>query len=173
MSDYEGHKGKLRQVLPRENETFKEMCKRISFENGAREDSYYEGWFDELYEKYIRDVEVLYEVFDHVKFDPSDSYCNISENEDGTKSFQTIFYNGGTGMGEMVIDKIRKDRLRETETIIEVGMDSVEAYVTRDGKKVETFNLLAEDYAYTLAQKEASKLKAKLEKEGYAKVTLK
>lgn len=110
MSDYESHEGKIRKVIPREGENFQELCKRISLEKGAKEEDYYVGYlFDELYDIYVRgNDETLYEVFDHSKRDPSASYCDFIDNGDGTFSFSTMFYNGGTCLSEMLGKKLKK-----------------------------------------------------------------
>lgn len=109
MSDYESHTGKLRKVEPKENETFEQLCKRLWIENGKPEDEYREGGlFGEFYEKYINDNdETVWEIFDHEDLgDADDMFCRISDNKDGTYSFHTRFYNGGTCLSEMIEDEI-------------------------------------------------------------------
>jgi hypothetical protein len=115
MSDYESHTGKLRKVLPQENETFEQLCKRLWIAEALKgdeytEDDYKEGaLFSDFYEKFInQNDEFVWEVFDHKELgDEDDSFCRINDNKDGTYSFHTRFYNGGTCMSEMLEDEIK------------------------------------------------------------------
>ena len=110
MSDYESHSGKLRLVEAKENETFEQQCKRLWIENGQDESEYEEGeLFSEFYEKYFHVKGRVWEVFEHEEFgDDEDMFCRLHDNKDGTLSFHTRFYNGGTCMSEMVEDELEK-----------------------------------------------------------------
>ena len=116
MSDYESHTGKLRKVEPKENETFEQLCKRLWIEESQKGDEYTEedykegSLFGDYYEKYINDNdESVLEIFDHEKEDDSDgTVCKIFKNTDGTYSFYTHFYNGGTDLSEMIQDGLKK-----------------------------------------------------------------
>jgi hypothetical protein len=109
MSDYEAHTGKIRKLEPLEGETYEQQCKRLYFEKGGKGE-YYEGaLFDEFYDDFIRvNKNVLYEVFDHEEKDYDDMFCDLTDNGDGTYSFTTRFYNGGTCMSEMVEHELKK-----------------------------------------------------------------
>lgn len=109
MSDYESHKGKIRKVLPQGIETFEEMCKRLWVENGKKEEDYYERvLFDEFYDKYLKIKGICWEVFEHEdRGDADDQFCQLHDNGDGTFSFHTRFYNGGTGLSEMLADELK------------------------------------------------------------------
>lgn len=109
MSDYESHSGKIRILEPNKNETFEDQCKRLWVENGKLIESYDKGeLFNEFYEKYLRINGKIWEVFDHKSLgDDDDSFCRIHDNKDGTFSFHTRFYNGGTGMSEMIADELK------------------------------------------------------------------
>lgn len=111
MSDYESHTGKLKKVLPNENETFEQLCKRLWIENGKQNESDYEegSLFSDFSEKYINQKDkFVWEVFDHEELgEEDDMFCNIHDNKDGTYSFHTRFYNGGTYLGEMLEDEIK------------------------------------------------------------------
>ena len=109
MSDYESHIGKIRKVIPNANETFEELSKRLSLENGCEEDLYYEGYlFDEFYDKFIKVDKTIFEIFDHKEKDYDDCSCEITDNNNGTFSFSTRFYNGGTCLSEMIGDELKK-----------------------------------------------------------------
>lgn len=105
MSDYESHSGKLRRVPMKENETLEQLKKRIWAERGHSEEDYFDedDFLDEYYNVFIEVNGILWELFDHKKKDdPYDSYCNLHDNGDGTFSFDTRYYNGGTCMREMI-----------------------------------------------------------------------
>ena len=114
MSDYESHTGKLRKVEPKENETFEQLCKRLWIEESQKGDEYTEADYEEgslfgdYHEKYINDNdESVWEIFDHKDLgEDEDMFCRIHDNKDGTFSFHTRFYNGGTSLGEMIEDEI-------------------------------------------------------------------
>ena len=111
MSDYESHMGKLRLLQPNENETFEEQCKRLWIEESQfTPEDYEEGdLFDDYYEKFININGKLWEIFDHEELgDEDDMFCRLHDNKDGTFSFHTRFYNGGTYLGEMISDELEK-----------------------------------------------------------------
>jgi len=109
MSDYEQHFGKLRLVPQEEGQTMDELCKSLWVKEGQSADDYEEPstLFDEYYEKYIMVDGKLWEVFDHTESD-DDTDFHIADNKDGTYTFQTRFYNGGTCLSEMLEDAIKK-----------------------------------------------------------------
>lgn len=114
MSDYESHSGKLRKVLPNEGETFEQLCKRLWNEEAINGDEYTEedyeegGLFSDFSEKFISDDDkAVWEIFDHEELgEDEDAFCKIHENKDGTYSFHSRFYNGGTCLSEMIEDSI-------------------------------------------------------------------
>lgn len=110
MSDYESHSGKLRLVKPLENETFEEQCKRLWVENGKEGEYFNVGeFFDELYEKYLNVNDKLWEIIEHKEYgDEDDMFCRLYDNKDGTFSFHTRFYNGGTYLTEMVTEALER-----------------------------------------------------------------
>src|ERR1035437_8043277 len=104
MSDYESHTGKLRIAEPMNNETFEEKCKRLWVENGKSIEDYDKGeLFCDFYNKYLNVGGKIWEIFDHEDLgEEEDSFCNMHDNKDGTFSFHTRFYNGGTCLSEML-----------------------------------------------------------------------
>lgn len=64
---------------------------------------------DEVYKgKFIAINGELYELIDHVEEDECYGFMNFNENEDGTFSFSTLFYNGETCLTEMLGEEIAK-----------------------------------------------------------------
>lgn len=116
MSDYESHSGKIRKVQPQDNELFEDTCKRLWLENGKSEEDYCEGeLFNEFYKKYINvNDESIWEIFEHQDLgEEEDMFCRLHDNKDGTFSFHTRYYNGGTCMTEMIADSLEeKEKLK-------------------------------------------------------------
>ncbi len=111
MSDYESHSGKLRIVELKENETKEQLCKRLWIENEQSEEDFKNesSLFEEFYNKYFDVNDKVWEVIEHKKMgDEDDMFCNLHDNKDGTYSFHTRFYNGGTCMSEMVTEVLEK-----------------------------------------------------------------
>lgn len=112
MSDYESHTGKIKKVEPRENESFEQLCRRLWVDNGQEIEQYKDegDLFGEFYEKYLNvNDESVWEIVDHEdNGDDEDSFCKLHDNKDGTFSFHTRFYNGGTCMSEMLEYELKK-----------------------------------------------------------------
>lgn len=113
MSDYESHSGKLKLLKRNEDETFEAQCQRLWLENGKDLENYdYKNdLFNEFSKKYIKHGDDIYEMIDYENLEDEDSFCRINKNEDGTLSFHTRFYNGGTWLGEMIeygLNKFKK-----------------------------------------------------------------
>lgn len=105
MSDYESHIGKLRKVDLQEKtreEFFKLKCEEAGYNEMKGSD-----WQDtalyyaDFYEKYFVVNDEVWELFDHVEPDSFDG-INIIDNKDGSYSFSTTFYNGGTCLSEVL-----------------------------------------------------------------------
>ena len=108
MSDYETHSGKLRLLEPQNGETLEEQCKRLWIEIGEKEEEYGDksDLLDEYYEEFIEINESVYQVFDHKESEDQDMFCKLNKNPDGSYSFYTRFYNGGTCLSEMLKDGV-------------------------------------------------------------------
>lgn len=111
MSETENHKGKLRIVPLLDGESLEEQCQRIAIVNNFEFDSrYHYTWKecinDEGYNKFIVVKNILFEIYDHKRFD--DYSFEITEDPDGTYSFVGSFYNGGTCLNEILEDELSK-----------------------------------------------------------------
>ena len=103
MSRTEAHIGKIRKVDVLEDETFEQICLRLWLAEGEKEELYDKGeLFDEYSEKYMRLNGEVWEVIEDKEFDPEDSYCELTFNEDGSVSYSSVFYNGGACLAEMI-----------------------------------------------------------------------
>lgn len=111
MSDYKSHTGKLIKIEPKEGESLDDLCQRLWVENGKSLESFdSDDFFDDLYEKYINVNDVVWEIFEHEELgDEDDMFCKVHDNKDGTYSFHTRFYNGGTYLTEMLEAGIKEN----------------------------------------------------------------
>ena len=106
MSDYKRQTGKIRKVIPNENETLEELIERIKIENNVTD-------LDDIdvipyQQKYIITTDSLYEILECEKKDAYDSFCDLNDNKDGTYSFHAYYYDGGTYLNEMIENEIYK-----------------------------------------------------------------
>ena len=108
MSSTEFMMGKLRLVEPRENETIDQLKVRLWTEMGNNPEEFEYGGFelsDDIgyvsLDQYIQLKGKIYEIFDYVSSDSSDS-CEITKNDDGTFSFTAVYYTGNTSAQEMI-----------------------------------------------------------------------
>lgn len=115
MSDYQSNSGKIKLVEPKEGESFEQQCQRLWFENGMKEEDYSEGeLFEEFHKKYIEVKDTVWEILEEKNEEEEDMFCTLHKNVDGTYSFYTRFYNGGTCMSEMIQDAI-KQKMKKNE----------------------------------------------------------
>lgn len=110
MSDYESHIGKLRKVNLQEKtreEFFKEKCEEADYTEmkGSDWQDTALSYVDDVYEKYFVVNDEVWELFDHMQPDSWDG-IHIVDNKDGTYSFSTTFYNGGTYLNEVLEEAI-------------------------------------------------------------------
>lgn len=109
MSNTEFHFGKIRKVNlegKTKEEFFQEKCQELGI-NELKAKTWYEtlGWTDE-YENYYLSREDIWEVFEHKEMDDQ-GYFKMLDNKDGTYTFMTSFYNGGTCLGEILEEEIQ------------------------------------------------------------------
>lgn len=112
MSDYNTREGKLKRVNL-ENETILDAMKRILTENNEFKstESVESDFMDLYWEKYIKSKTNLYEIIEHKKLEHEDMFCKLTKNPDGTISYYTTYYNGGTCESEMVEDELDREGL--------------------------------------------------------------
>lgn len=109
MSDYESHSGKVRLLYLNPGETFEEQCLRLWLASGKEEKDYSKGeLFSEFGEDYLKVGEQIWEILEHEDLGDEDMFCRLQDNGDGSFSFYTRFYNGGTCLTEMIEDEIKK-----------------------------------------------------------------
>ena len=109
MSREEQHKGKVSKVIvpPDFQGTFDEECQWLWAVEGRNSEDYYEGClFDEFYKKYLHTNTEIWQILENEEFDEDGYYCNLTDNEDGTYSYITRFYNDGTDIIEMLAEEL-------------------------------------------------------------------
>lgn len=114
MSDYETRKGRCKEVMKHDNESYSEFCIRLIKTYSSKKDDI--SNFDEedlrwyLYEENIavlkkdRAYVIVYE--DNI--DDYEDIFHASKNEDGTIDFLLRYYNGGSSFDEALIIAINK-----------------------------------------------------------------
>ena len=111
MSDTELHIGKLIKVSE-ENETLNQTLLRILNEKKVdysdSDDTLFNILkdFEDNYNKYFIFKNELYFAEDTEPVDSGDAFCELTKNEDGSISYVTSFYNGGTCFTEMIEDEL-------------------------------------------------------------------
>lgn len=114
MSKVETHIGKLKRV-DLLGKTQEEYATEQMVDKGERP-SYHKtnlNWFleymdDEEDEQYYAGVHSLWKTVEHKELDADDDINDLKENQDGTISFTTRFYNGGGCLSEMLETGLRK-----------------------------------------------------------------
>lgn len=106
MSQNEFHTGKLVPV-DLGGKTIEEFAEEICKESGiSKISSYHDSWLEEFRygpaeEKYFIIDGEIYEMVEHLESD-DDYFVHMIRNNDGSISFSTQFYNGGTCLSEVV-----------------------------------------------------------------------
>jgi hypothetical protein len=83
--------------------------------NGLGKDTlptYYDSWIkylcNEYYYEFLYIKGTLFKFVEYTDVSDESDYCHIKDNKDGTYSFITSFYNGGTCLQEMLEDGLKK-----------------------------------------------------------------
>lgn len=112
MSDYETHYGKLRKV-DLQGKTIEEFFEQKCKEEGIEKSKFFET-FEEAYQfetdnyyKYTRVGDDIWELFDHIESDDLD-HANLINNNDGTYTLSTTFYNGGVCLSDIIEEELSK-----------------------------------------------------------------
>lgn len=112
MSDYETHRGKMRQVKPYDGETTVALCTRLCLQNNIDpQDDPIDSLLDQLYDKFFLVGKT--QVWEILEDEESEyvEHCDIFPMSDETFSFSTTFYNGGTCLSEMLGHEILKQKI--------------------------------------------------------------
>ena len=112
MSEQETIKGKIKKV-DLQGKTLEEWAKEYVCTNYTvlAIPSVYNSWLEILlnvfHERfYLYNNETLFEFIEKTEIDDS-YFCFIEDNKDGTYSFYTSYYNGGTCLQECLDDKFK------------------------------------------------------------------
>ncbi|MES2382451.1 MAG: hypothetical protein V4538_15495 [Bacteroidota bacterium] len=106
MSDNELHIGILKKVEKLDDDTIEMVIIRIlnneKIDYHDLEESLFDILKDNFYDKYFVFKGELYYAEDTEPHDSGDAFCELNKNEDGSISYVTSFYNGGTCFSEMI-----------------------------------------------------------------------
>jgi len=110
MSSTETHFGKLKKV---ETDSIEGWCKEKCFKKGVVElSSYNKDWQEQLLDEDYESVFIvngeIWETIEHTEYSEDDDLCIFTKNEDGTVTFATQFYNGGTCLSEIIEEELTK-----------------------------------------------------------------
>lgn len=110
MSQNEFHTGKL-ALVDLKGKTAEQFAEETCKASGISEiSSYHDTWLEEFkyelgYERYFIVDGEIYEMIDHSESD-DEYFVHMNRNEDGTISFSSQFYNGGTCLSEIIEESI-------------------------------------------------------------------
>ena len=112
MSHTETHIGKLRKV-DLKGLTIEQWAKAKCREKAITDLEHYDTWKEALLDSgkfytYFFVNDDVYEKFEHIEIEEGDDIDVLTPNNDGTYSFVMQFYNGGTYLGEMIEDALKK-----------------------------------------------------------------
>lgn len=114
MSETVLYIGKLKPVekLLNVDETFEERCKRILKEHNYLElndycDSWEEMLCDELYDEYVIVDEDIYKIVEKNYRSIDDDVFEAHINNDGTISYEVMYYNGGCSFNEAIEEALQ------------------------------------------------------------------
>ena len=104
MSEMVHYNGKLKLVNRLSNETLEDQCKRLleADEVSKYYSSYREMFEDILYDTYIINNDVIYEVLSKKRHEYDENIFIMKDNKDGTYDYEVMYYNGGCGFNEAV-----------------------------------------------------------------------
>lgn len=106
MSSDEFHKGRLKELKnlrgKLSNNCLEELKKLDPNLYYDEDDDYFDS--DIIFK--VKDR--YFQLFDHNEIKDDSYHSNMSKNEDGTYSFSTLFYNGGTCLSEELEEMIHK-----------------------------------------------------------------
>jgi len=119
MSEVVHFRGKLQEVIAKDNESMQDVAKRILDEALVEKKDYHEDYIECLldtsyknvkgyYSEYVLINERLYKVIDCESIDPDDDIIKAEVNPDKTISFEVKYYNGGCGFDEAVEEAVNK-----------------------------------------------------------------
>jgi hypothetical protein len=103
MSEVVHYRGTLTRVEKLESESLEDQCKRLS--GNKRLQSYHDSYQEQLVHDNYQDYVILDDVLYSVKkqdIDPDEDISRMTENEDGTLSFEVKYYNGGCSFDEAI-----------------------------------------------------------------------
>ena len=124
MSQTEFHFGKLRKV-DLQGLSLEEYCEIKCNERGITELTKYSNtWVQKFRDEFFYNIktykaeffiyqEDLYEIFDHQEEQDDFCFMKLIPNSDGTLTFCSMFYNGGTCLDEMLEEAFKEKNKNE------------------------------------------------------------
>jgi len=119
MSDYESHSGRLLPIKRLENEADFDYFTRVTGKEPDKDDLE-ESFVEALYgvgleDDYFYAQNTLYRSLDHKRLDPYNTTCHIQGNDEDGYTYNTVFYNGGRSLSEMIEKGLQNLAATKTE----------------------------------------------------------
>lgn len=115
MSRTEHIKGKIKRLPLSEGETVETQAKDLLKKYYPKVElddpesyEYSHQLMDEGFNRFVITKNFIYEIIESVEMDDDGDFIELGQNDDGTISFHTQFYNGGTYLGEVLADELEK-----------------------------------------------------------------
>lgn len=115
MSDYQHERGQIMPINRLENESDKDYTKNV-FGDDFKEENWDEddGILDFIYasdleDKYMFLNDTIYKILKIEDLDPYGDVNILTQNSDGSLSFECRYYNGGTCLQEMIEEKLNEE----------------------------------------------------------------
>ena len=109
MSEYVNYRGKLKLIHKKENETYRDFCKRLALTcPGCKEilpncyDTWKEYLVSEFYDYYVVVGENVYKVISKEEIDFDDNAFDLTNLQNGEYKYNVRYYNGGCCFSEAI-----------------------------------------------------------------------
>lgn len=109
MSEQQTKQGKFKEI-DLKGKTIEEYCKEYCVSRGvvkSHDETWSEFFFDTYYYKFFVVNDRLFQFIEIEELDGV-NYTKIDKEEDGTYSFYSTYYNGGTCLTECLENKLKK-----------------------------------------------------------------
>ena len=126
MSETVRYTGKMSLIPKLENETLEEQCKKILKEyDYSKLYSYYDSWeemlCDKLYGQYVIFDNDIYKIIEKIHKNIDQDIFEAYHNNDGTISYEVMYYNGGCSFDEAISYALEKiDTSRDVANDLEI-----------------------------------------------------
>lgn len=121
MSETKHYIGKIKPLHLWPHETLEDQCRKIANDNNYSElPSGYESWEEliayELYDTYVVVHGKIYEIIEKKDIRYDFNVFHAHSNNDGTISYEVVYYNGGYAFGDAIEEALDNMNKRDIST---------------------------------------------------------